>query len=900
MLAEVASFPLASIEALKHPSMALSLDPDFKSEESKELWRQAEKKFVKQFPDVSIDEIIFVRDLLWFHDENYSVKDHPVSLSSYLYHLTSRCLKIEGSTARPDIFRYFRLKNSYQSTLTEKNQSRTFWRWITLALPQDLLMAGFSLKGKKTSTVDTVSPLLKRVLKDKEFAETHLHLGAAIDFPLFWISAQNVLADSEIKPDFLHSPGAQFNEGKDLGFWLIHCFLARYILAMFLANHRKGFSGFFENLLEKECLKLFGLCNASLLLKALKSFTCGQIQPSGLMEFRALQRMFASLTGILAKPSPKNLDEMKTYDPVNDFMHIKTVNSEICFVSNALKYIDHQKKDHFFARMFWQVIRVRCLFYRYIVQRPMTPGLQWFFRFYERIRSLRKPLSTSVLVQKALNLSGHETGLKSLEVRCSLTNQSMDIVNGVKDAASAARNIAKDIEFAVVFHITRDRGGGSRKGIQQPQEKQSFADPHSRKGNVFGYRYSSYYLKRRTEVLALGRTLQYFPFCNFFIRGIDACSDEIGIPHWVLVPLFKYVRDSGSIGSKIIFELTGQTLPPLRKTIHLGEDFIHLLGGLRRVDQAVDFLELKEGDRIGHGLTLGIDAIEWAERKRYVLLPKEERLFDMVWEWSWYATNNGGSLDHQRCIYLDKEICRLSFDIFRKKLTPFQLYQFVRELHNEKILRACGFPDRTMQKDLLRQREQTNPSEQFNPAFLVYQYLTCSKIYKRGRELELIDTQSEGKIIDDLQSGLRAKIANLGITVEVNPSSNLLIGNFGDLDHHPFWRLNSPKSDPDKSISIVIGSDDPLIFATDLPSEYQFLRDTLVNANISDDQTMKWLDKVRNKGLESRFTDDQAIKWFHHERTKGLISQLTGVSSGNAYDLIKRPFISDDKLTLPP
>ena len=72
-------------------------------------------------------------------------------------------------------------------------------------------------------------------------------------------------------------------------------------------------------------------------------------------------------------------------------------------------------------------------------------------------------------------------------------------------------------------------------------------------------------------------------------------------------------------------------MPPLRITVHAGEDFVHLLTGLRRLDDAIQHLGLEEGDRIGHGIALGLNPVTWFERTRQVVQTREERLFDLVW-----------------------------------------------------------------------------------------------------------------------------------------------------------------------------------------------------------------------------------------------------------------------------
>ena len=90
--------------------------------------------------------------------------------------------------------------------------------------------------------------------------------------------------------------------------------------------------------------------------------------------------------------------------------------------------------------------------------------------------------------------------------------------------------------------------------------------------------------------------------------------------------------------------------------------------------------------------------------------------------------------------------------------------------------------------------------------------------------------------------------------IEVNPTSNLLIGNLGDLRNHPLWRLRSPESKTATDLRVCIGSDDPITFATDLPTEYALLHDALVLAGLGADKADQWIDRARRTGLSSRFT----------------------------------------------
>lgn len=50
------------------------------------------------------------------------------------------------------------------------------------------------------------------------------------------------------------------------------------------------------------------------------------------------------------------------------------------------------------------------------------------------------------------------------------------------------------------------------------------------------------------------------------------------------------------------------------------------------------------------------------------------------------------------------------------------------------------------------------------------------------------------------------------------------------------------------------GSDDPLVFNSSLPMEYQLLFDSLLLAGLTDAEALEWLDRVRRTGMERRFT----------------------------------------------
>lgn len=68
------------------------------------------------------------------------------------------------------------------------------------------------------------------------------------------------------------------------------------------------------------------------------------------------------------------------------------------------------------------------------------------------------------------------------------------------------------------------------------------------------------------------------------------------------------------------------------RTFHVGEDFYDITDGLRAIDEAITFLKLTRGDRLGHAIALGIDPQRYyAERNYHIAVPHQVLVDNMVW-----------------------------------------------------------------------------------------------------------------------------------------------------------------------------------------------------------------------------------------------------------------------------
>ncbi|HTD54794.1 MAG TPA: hypothetical protein VK670_05400 [Silvibacterium sp.] len=71
-------------------------------------------------------------------------------------------------------------------------------------------------------------------------------------------------------------------------------------------------------------------------------------------------------------------------------------------------------------------------------------------------------------------------------------------------------------------------------------------------------------------------------------------------------------------------------------------------------------------------------------------------------------------------------------------------------------------------------------------------WLRDRRVFERAQVLDPVEIGQEVSLVAGLQTYVRGLLARSGIVVEINPSSNLLIGHLGDLTHHPLWRLCPP------------------------------------------------------------------------------------------------------------
>ena len=113
---------------------------------------------------------------------------------------------------------------------------------------------------------------------------------------------------------------------------------------------------------------------------------------------------------------------------------------------------------------------------------------------------------------------------------------------------------------------------------------------------------------------------------------MDAANNEVHCPPEVFAPAFRFLRNFKSQE----FAKESMFLPPvsprLSATYHVGEDFLDIASALRAIDETIEFLDYRRGDRLGHALGLGIaPEVHYAKKGSRIFMPKQQRLDDLVW-----------------------------------------------------------------------------------------------------------------------------------------------------------------------------------------------------------------------------------------------------------------------------
>ena len=281
--------------------------------------------------------------------------------------------------------------------------------------------------------------------------------------------------------------------------------------------------------------------------------------------------------------------------------------------------------------------------------------------------------------------------------------------------------------------------------------------------------------------------------------------------------------------------------------------------------EALNILDLKKGDRMGHGTAMGINPSLWLSRMPPSLtLKRGEWMLGLLAAWQLLRDTPGMQICTNK---LQRELESVSHKIFNRALSALELERSMalRGLNRKDLMNAMNCEDNEGLRfeslnDLWRNEQQLVKkaiADQEDSVKTLWQWLSSTDIQKRAEELVIVDAEFlDAPDYIKIQQALMQQIKERGVIIETLPSSNVRISQYESIDEHHslrWMRVENHIQEGDPEIMVSLGSDDPGIFATNLETEFYLLFTTLKKNNLSDTDALDRISKINERGRIYRF-----------------------------------------------
>lgn len=437
-------------------------------------------------------------------------------------------------------------------------------------------------------------------------------------------------------------------------------------------------------------------------------------------------------------------------------------------------------------RLVVQYLRVQTRLYRTLTMDPTGSGLDTFREHFDRLRPLHVP--RDALLARALAEGGDGLELAAVEARVSPPEVSSSLDLDSARLRGAVEHLPSRVvpETGLVVHLVRT-----------PRPGEPLA-------SLVG--------RLHAQADRLAQLFSYRPALLEQVCGLDLAGDERQGPFWAVRGALRRVLDAAiAAAARLPRDPGGPIAPGARRlglTVHVGEDFPHLLTGLRNIGMVLDSKLLRRGDRLGHALAALQDPERWFQGRQGVVMPRVERLLDLCWVIR-LVRREGVEVSPGTVARWEEERERQG-----KELCPgwgadsaAQVLEAFTSTHAARELLGGGLPTDTGRL-LLHRWLHHRPGRGDHGAAPID---------------GAVELREEGAVepLRVIQDHLRRRISRTQLCVESNPTSNLLIGALHGPMDLPGLAPLAVDEDPG-ALPIAIAADDPLTFATGLADEYAY------------------------------------------------------------------------------
>ena len=784
------------------------------------------------FPYCSEDERI--NNYLLLCEEMQECSEKNLNIFSFIYNISSKMLTLQSG--------------EIQCRLNEMLR----WREISFQLGQEFFtcafLAGENLrKGNQTKffawqpIISSDDVRLNNILK-REIAENHFHLnGSTKIFELNWICLMNHIE----------------NRGKEFKRFDI-------ILQHDYVNEAEKKS-FYEMCQEAALYRgyLFSvICENQFLIEQMKKIIVA-IEKKMVFLWEKLSEIqdLICLTGSIYGAVNEHGDMLdyallkSNYDCNNNSCRLLAGERWLLYESyqNCLKSGNTGFSD-FDKNIFYRYLVLRTFFRSEMIQVNKMVGFSNFDQYQLRKEYFieGKRAYENELVRLAVNASFEKQNICSLEARICPDIRSDKLARKINNKIECIKdeNIKEKLFF--VLHFPKQKDVDINEG--EPRNSR---------------------LRKRMEKYtnAIVALLEKEGEVNRYIRGIDACANEIGCRPEVFAQYYRYLLDYS-------YKEEDGSSHNLMATYHVGEDFFDIVDGLRAIDEVMLFCGIYSGCRLGHALALGINTENYYKYKGDVLVTPGQDLLDNL---AWILVKQcqyGCLVDDALKFVLEHKFNELFNEIYYRKeleygsVTYLEYYncwklrgdcpdnycldekEFSRRLELEPVRKLQRYEFNSAVSDTLRKNSK------YRELYMHYHYDT--KIRKNGdKEVVFKVPCGYADLVKNIQDAMIKELVQKGIGIETNPSSNYLIGPIKKYNEHPIIRFNGrklKKIDTNMALQVSINTDDQGVFDTSLENEYAIMTIALKKTKDENNQLLydlediyAWIDYVRRMGITQSF-----------------------------------------------
>lgn len=551
---------------------------------------------------------------------------------------------------------------------------------------------------------------------------------------------------------------------------------------------------------------------------------------------------------------------------------------ERCFLYQCFRRQFRGKASQIESDLFYLYLLIKSNFRSELIQTNKRYGFQNFADYQGRKNQLFGKYDEYWTESFRLSIcsGAKENNICSLEARIMPEISSLKMYQVIKDLDNRVKfSGGKDISYFYVTHFAKtplkNSEFGQKKLVLQPRN-------YTTRSRI------------KKQAKALDRYMHNCDYNNQRVWGIDACSMEIGCRPETFATEMRYLRarSRDKMESKW-YRIKEYAHKEIGITYHVGEDFLDIADGLRATDEAISFLGMEKGDRIGHGLVLGIEPEEYYRIKRYrIYLRKQDYLDNLVWI-LFRSLELGVEIKENNRANMVDQATKLLYEIFERFIctlesgNPLELYYRSWQLRGDhpelykmgkfgmsKIVSEKSYDNYRVPGGLVRYNtryDKLRPYRENRDITAIYSWYHFDNGVK-SRGYQVTEFPVEKWYIDvmkELQHAMRKEIFNKGICIECNPTSNVLIGTFKSYIKHPILNFNKFHLEEDSkhmNIQVSLNTDDLGVFDTSLANEYALMLNAICRSrheagNYNDDAVYEYLDYLRMNGINMAFKKKQ-------------------------------------------